>query len=122
MLEIPQVTSPVEKVSEFQENDKSTRNIERARVFVDLINESVESIRKHHKNAEIILGKDRFNEGGFSFNYKHGVSVYCYLRVGISEIKICISDHVGRWSGYNVDLRNPKDSEIIVRSIMSQVK
>lgn len=121
MLESPQIDNHPRKVTEFQEGDKYARSMEKVASFKGLINEAIEEIKKEHKDTSIIFGKERFGEDGFSVNYKHGVSVYCYVKVGASEMKIRISDHVGRWSGYNVDLRNPKDAGVIIRSMMSQV-
>lgn len=62
---------------------------------------------------------------GISENFRKGVSVYGlfhYSKDGrvVKDIKVRLSDHVGRWSGHNVDLRNPKNVSELEQALHAQ--
>jgi len=55
-----------------------------------------------------------------SVNLKEGASVYGYYWKDGSRVKVRLSDHVGRWSGQDLDLRNPKSADSITKFFRSK--
>jgi hypothetical protein len=63
-----------------------------------------------------------------SKNFRKGASVYGLFHYEgggkrpVRDVKVRLSEHVGRWSGFDLDLRDPKekDLESLVRCLRSR--
>lgn len=89
-------------------------------------NISPEKAAKYRRFVDIIrsIHLPNLKLVGVSESFKRGVSVYAlfYYEInGISKkIKVRISDHIGRWSEYNIDLRDPKSEAELERALVGQ--